>query len=369
MTHASGSWDKEDQVADTYIRRMGHGYGGGLWGAPALEEFQSALKGTDLIVHSRASNLYATLDNDDYFSYGGSIALGVRRANGGGASPPFYVSDLRRPGREHHEPLQRFMGQELRARYLNPKFAKEMMREGYAGARDIWKAVDYLWGWQVVYPETVDAAKWQEMHDVWVADRNELGIAQFFEENNPYARQGIAARMLEVVRKGYWDAPQETVRSLVRTYVESVAKHGPACDHLSCDNPELQRFTEQQAVALGAVAPATLERWKSEIERATGQSIETALAQRSADKERWHRAPSPEGSAPAQAEQPAVTGFKMVEVSDQESSEAHPPPPDALQYLLAFLGFLFFAINLVAGIATRVLTRAVMIPASAPAPV
>lgn len=341
MTHASGSWDTEAQVADTYIRRMGHGYGGGIWGESAEYEFRSALKDTDIILHTRASNLYSTLDNDDYFSYGGSIALGVRRANGGGASPPFYVADLRKPGAEHHEPLQRFLGQELRARYLNPEFGREMMREGYAGARHVWKAVDYLWGWQVVYPETVDAAKWQEMHDVWIDDRNGLGLKEFFEKENPYARQGIAARMIEVARKGYWQPSEATQRSLLRTYIESVNRDGPSCEHLSCDNPDLQKFVLDRSEKLGVASKEALQAFRAAIERATHKPIEAALIQRQQDKAQWHRPPQKAEPATQQVSakpQPKpVTGFKLEETKTEQHAHRHDTRSEQRQKVLALL--------------------------------
>lgn len=350
MTYASGSWDSEDQIADTYIRRMGHGYGGGLWGVAAEAEFRAALKDTDMILHSRASNLYATLDNDDYFSYGGSIALGVRRVNGGGsASPDFFVSDLRAPGEEHHERLERFMGQELRARYLNPEFAEEMMQEGYAGARHIWKATDYLWGWQVVYPEAVDDAKWQEMHEVWMMDRYDLGMEDFFEENSPYARQAIAARLLETVRKGYWDADDETLSELTQIYSDSVARLGPACGHLSCDNPELQAFIEETARRLEAVDEQTLMEARAAIEQSTGQTVEAALEQRLADKVVWHRAPQADSAQGNDAAQDAsVTGYEMVEV-ETTSSQSEPAQLQTWPALFSGLGLLGLAMCMTLG--------------------
>lgn len=347
MTHASGSWDSERQVAENYIRRMGHGFGGDLWGEPAPAAFRAALQDTDLIVHSRTSSLYATLDNDDYFSYGGSIALGVRRANNGGPSPDFYVTDLRRRGAERHETLERFMGQELRARYLSPEFAAQMMREGYAGARHIWKATDYLWGWQVVYPEAVDAAKWQEMYEVWLGDRHQLNIDEFFEQHSPHARQGIAARMLETVRKGYWDAPPQVRRHLTQIYVQSIETHGPACDHLSCDNPELQVFVQQTARLTEAVDAASLQAAMAAIEQATQRSIDAAMDERVADKARWHRAPAAAASAAqAAAAESAVSGYELTEevIAITPASPALPADPARwLAQLLLLLGMLLSA--------------------------
>ena len=334
MTASSGSWETEEQVGNNYIRRMGHGYGGGIWGEPMEREFRSALSDTDSIVHTRASKIYSTLDNDDYFSYGGSIALGVRTVDGG-ESPPFMVTDLRTPGKERHEPLERFLGQEFRSRYLNPRFAEAMMDEGYAGARHVWKAAEYLWGWQVVYPETVDGAKWTELYDVWMKDRYELDMEEFFEEHNPYAKQGIASRMLEAVRKGYWDAPQEIVDDLTQIYVEQVAEHDVACDHLTCDNPDLQDFIQERAEQVPGLDAQTIQQWIENVENATGKTIDEALQQRVADHQRWHQPQAIEEmeqnrqqEAPADSPRP-VEGYVMEEEKVIEHEQMQEPPPNA----------------------------------------
>jgi len=357
MTHASGSWDNESQVAENYIRRMGHAFGSGLWGQSAESAFRAALKDTDLIVHSRSSSLYATLDNDDYFSYGGSIALGVRHANGGGPSPDFYVTDLRQNGKEHHEPLARFMGQELRSRYLNPEFARQMMREGYAGARHVWKAADYLWGWQVVYPEAVDDAKWQEMYEVWLDDRYELNIDEFFEKNSPYARQGIAARMLETVRKGYWQPDDKTLSHLTQIYTESLASHGPACDHLSCNDPELQVFVQQTNARLGAVPADIMTTAMQSIENATQTGIAEALSQRQADKQKWHgpqnssaaRDVSAQNSPQTEPTEP-VSGYKMEEEQVQDNPHSHADHINGADVLAQWLLLLSLLVSLLSGV-------------------
>lgn len=334
MASASGSWETEDQFADNWIRRMSFGYGSGFWGEPMQAEFRSALAGTEAIVHTRSTKLYGTLDNDDYFSYGGSIAIGVRRVEGGD-SPPFYVTDLRTPGRERHVTLERFMGQELRSRYLNPAFVTAMRDEGYAGARHVWKATEYLWGWQVVYPEAVDASKWQELYEVWLEDRHELGLEEFFRESNPHARQGIASRMLETIRKGYWQAPKETRDRLAEIYVSEVAETGVACDHLTCDNPELQAFVAEAARSAG-VEPVKVKAWQSAVEQATGRTNAEALETRIRERRTWHRPPE---SAARETEARAEPGEATAppkpenrpEDAEAPSDEAETTPSEAVR--------------------------------------
>ena len=86
--------------------------------------------------------------------------------------------------------------------------------------------VEYLWGWDATAPEVIDDAKWKETFDVYVADKHQLGMQEFFEKNSPFAYQDITARMVETVRKGYWKADTATEKRLIEEYVDSVNRHG-----------------------------------------------------------------------------------------------------------------------------------------------
>lgn len=283
-TYASGSWDKEDQVAELYIRRMGNGYGGGIWGEAMKEEYESALSGTQAIIHSRASSLYSTLDNDDFFQFAGAIALGVRHVDKTKKSPDFVVSDLRVKGAEQQVSLERFQGAELRSRYFNPEYIKAMQKDGYDGARHIVKSVEYLWGWQVVMPEIVTAEKWQEFYEVWMKDRYNLKTNEFFEENSPHAKEAISGRMMEAVHKGYWNPTEEVKKDISKIYTETVAKHGVSCGHITCDNPELQQFIKGIAETNSSIKAADITKWIKKVETATGKSLPNAVAQRKKEK-------------------------------------------------------------------------------------
>jgi len=60
-----------------------------------------------------------------------------------------------------------------------------------------------------------------------------------FSEKHPYIYQSMTARMLEATRKGYWDAPDDVLETLVSEYAQSVVENGPACCHHTCGNPIL----------------------------------------------------------------------------------------------------------------------------------
>jgi cobaltochelatase CobN len=119
--------------------------------------------------------------------------------------------------------LERYMGREMRARYLNPKWIEAMLNEGYSGARMIRQVTDNLWGWQVTVPDAVGDAKWQEMFETYVQDRHALGIREKFKAaENLAAYKAMVDRMLTVIEKGYWQASPETVARLKQVQTELV---------------------------------------------------------------------------------------------------------------------------------------------------
>ena len=176
------SWTNEQQVAGVFFNRMSHLFGQGFWGTRAASGTNAdlspmllrlALKGAKGVVHSRSSNVYGAIDSDDFYQYLGGTAMAVREVNGKSAET--LVTDLSNPKAGETITLERYMGREMRARYLNPKWIEAMLNEGYSGARMIRQVTDNLWGWQVTVPDAVDGAKWQEMYETYVQDRHALG--------------------------------------------------------------------------------------------------------------------------------------------------------------------------------------------------
>lgn len=333
--YASGSWDKEEQVAALYIRRMGNGYGGGIWGESMETEFKASLSGVETIIHTDASNTYATLDNDDFFQFAGAIALGVRYVDKTKKSPDFLVSNLRVKGEEKNESLERFMGVELRSRYFNPEYIKAMEKEGYEGARHVMKGVEYMWGWQVMLPEVINAEKWQEFYEVWLKDRYNLKTAEFFEEHSPHAKESISGRMMEAVRKGYWTPTEEVKKDLAKMYAETVAKHGVSCGHNTCDNPELQQYIKGIAETNSNIPASAITKWIKNVETATKTSLPDALAKRIKDRADFadpskviaykpNQTPVDKNALKPTNQTEKVKGYVMKEEKTVEASNASP---------------------------------------------
>jgi cobaltochelatase CobN len=255
-----GSWDNEQQVADVFFKRMSHLFGQGFWGDQpgangtdpvlAADVLRLAFSGAKGVVHSRSSNVYGAIDSDDFYQYLGGTALAVRRVNGAGAET--LITDLSNPRAGETVTAQRYLGRELRARYLNPKWIEAMLKEGYSGARMVRQVTDNLWGWQVTVPEAVDAAKWQEMFETYVQDRNRLGIVEKFKAaENLAAYRAIVERMMAVTAKGYWTPAPATLAQLRQT----LAELAPA---VAAEDAAIKARAEQ-ATQRPTVAPAAPE--------------------------------------------------------------------------------------------------------------
>ncbi len=337
----SNTWDHEHQVADVYFMRMSHMFGQGFWGDKEEQGredmsralLKGALSGTKMTVHSRSSNLYATLDNDDFFQFLGGTAMAIRAVDG--KTPEVYVTSMSDPGAPKQETLEKVMGREMRSRYLNPEWIKGMMKGGYAGGRFIDKMVEHLWGWQVTVPEVVDEAKWNEIYEIYILDRNGLDIKGMFRQaGNMHAYQSLTARMLETVRKGYWNPDKKVRDTLVLEYTASVNETGLACCDHTCNNPQLTAFTAKALVSvpgLSGMAKGFLKALDT-VKYPGGQ--ERQKNRGSAQRNGGRQPPHASEQAPA-GKGITVTGYEMQEVGTSATSSA----PIPYLFLIGFIVF------------------------------
>jgi len=247
---ASNAWENDTVLGNLFIKRMSYIYGDGIWSSklasgedlsPLQEDlYKTNLQEVEAAVHHTNSNLYGFIDNDDVLQYLGGIGLAVRTVSG--KTPDMYVTDARDPESTAVSSLHNFFSKELRARYYNPQWIKGMMEQGYSGAREMDKFVENLWGWEAMLPDMVSEAVWNEVHDVYVRDKYDLGMKQFFDQNNPWASQALEGRMLETARKCRWHPDQATKADLVREYQRSVKDFGVTCCHHTCGNLLLNEY-------------------------------------------------------------------------------------------------------------------------------
>ena len=236
---ASGTWENEEAIANVYLDKMGYAYGEDFWGIQCRNLLEGNLKSVEASVHSSSSNLYDSLDNDDFFQYFGGMNLATRYVKGDGTTPEMYVSDTSNPDEAQIIGMQEYLSKDLRSRYFNDKWIEGMQNSGYSGGSMMSDFVNNLFGWEVSDPDLVDDTVWQEVYETYV---NDPSMKEWFKQNNPNAYQSVTARMLEAVRHDYWTPSEDVIESIAKEYEESVAENGASCCHHTCGNPLLHEF-------------------------------------------------------------------------------------------------------------------------------
>ena len=278
MASGSSKWDDPNQVVDVFENRVGYAFGGGKWGMEAKTAFKESLSHVDVTVHSKSSNVYGLMDNDDMFQYLGGLSMAVRKESG--KAPETLITQQQKRGRINVEDVGKTIGREMRARYLNPKWIEGMKAEDYAGARAMADFVEYLWGWDMTTPDKVDDAKWQQTYDVYVEDKYDLELKDFFEKASPWAYQSMTGRMLETHRKGYWQADQKELKTLAAEYAKSIVAKGIACCDHTCNNPLLNQMVVSIISLPGVVSPELVEQFKVAVEQMAQKNLDQQVEER-----------------------------------------------------------------------------------------
>jgi cobaltochelatase CobN len=220
LLEETGDWDSRRELVDVYLAERDYVYTEGCWGKPELGAYKAQLQGTDVILRNitRGGPLAAGWYN------GGNLCLVVKELTG--RKPDYFVSDLRNPGEEKVVLAEDAMKQDMRATLFNRNWIEGMMKEGYAGAQQMSGGVFSTLGWEINREKSISAETWQEITDIYVRDKKNLNIREFFDTNNPYALQGITQNLLEATRKGYWSPDAATLMEITTSYAQSVVRYG-----------------------------------------------------------------------------------------------------------------------------------------------
>ncbi|RRD79900.1 cobaltochelatase subunit CobN [Alloprevotella sp. OH1205_COT-284] len=261
MVMASDKWSTEQEIAEVYLNNMNAYYGDQKkWEEVQQHAFAAALTRTDVVIQPRQNNTWGALSLDHVFEFMGGMNLSVRNITG--KDPDAYLSDYRNRNRVRMQEVKEAIGVESRTTIFNPTYIREQMKGEAGAAGGFEEFVRNTFGWEVMKPNAIDNELWDEIYNVYVADKFDLGMRKYFEQKNPAALQGITAIMLESVRKGMWKANATQVAELAKLHTELIADHKAACTGFVCNNAALRKFISQKVDA------ATAQTYQKQIDAA-----------------------------------------------------------------------------------------------------
>lgn len=251
MVMSGDRWESEKEIADTYLNNMGAYYGSEKnWEAFRQYAFEAALTRTDAVIQPRQSNTWGALSLDHVYEFMGGLNLAVRNVTG--KDPDAYLSDYRNRNNVRMQEVKEAIGVESRTTIFNPTYIKEKMK-GEAGAANTFaEIVQNTYGWNVMKPKAIDKEMWDEIYNVYVKDKFNLGLQEYFEKQNPAALEEMTAVMMETVRKGMWKANEQQIADIAKLHTDLVNKYKPSCSGFVCDNAKLCEFIASKTDAQSA---------------------------------------------------------------------------------------------------------------------
>lgn len=308
-----GVWDDRAEITRVYRENMGYVYTRGIWGEQREGLYDAAISGTETIVRSWSSNMMSPLSNHHVYEYLGGLSMAIADANGG-VEPTAWIADVRNASGVEMREFQEVLRMDYRTQLFNEAWIKGMMGNGYAGAGQIAELTKNTFGWSVTRPNDVDNFIWNEIAAIYVQDKYELGMQQWFDQSNPHALQELAATLLEAHRKGMWDADAQTLAEVTETYVESVAEHGASAGLVTGGNEALSQHVQGIFDAPGStIAPEQFSRYQAQLAKSRGSRAAPNPA-----------APVP-APAPTPAPDPSVVEGQTLDVVEAESEERREP--------------------------------------------
>ncbi len=210
----ASAWKEEKDLSDIFIYWNGYAYGKGVPGKESHQQLVNSLKTVDVTYNKVVSDEYDLFGCCCYFGTHGGMTAAARHVSG--KEVKAYYGDTREPEHVEVRDLADEIRRVVRTKLLNPKWIEGMKEHGYKGAGDMMKRIGRVYGWEASTQE-VDDWIFDDITKTFVLDEE---MRKFFEENNPYALEEIARRLLEASQRELWDADPEVLEKLKEAYIE-----------------------------------------------------------------------------------------------------------------------------------------------------
>ena len=205
----TGKWEKEDELAEQFVRRKCYAYGAKDGATARPELMKLALGGASLSFQNIDSVELGATDIDQYVESLGGMNRAIVREKGG-APVPVYMGDNTGNGEGKVRTLQEQVALETRTRMLNPKWYEAQLASGYEGVRNLAGHVSTTLGWSAT-AGAVPQWVYTEVTETFVLDP---AMRERLADLNPNAAQGMTQRLLEANDRGYWTPDQATLDAL-----------------------------------------------------------------------------------------------------------------------------------------------------------
>lgn len=210
----ASAWKTEKDLSDVFLYWNGYAYGKGVFGEPAHGSLKQNLRTVDLTFNKTVTDEYDLTGCCCYFGTHGGMINAARVLSGKNIAN--YYGDTREQDRVSVRTLTEEMRRIARGKILNPKWIEGMKEHGYKGAGEISKRVGRVYGWQAT-AKAVDDSVFDDITQTFMMNEENR---KFFEDNNPWALEEMARRLIEAAERGLWNPAPDVKDALKDLYIE-----------------------------------------------------------------------------------------------------------------------------------------------------
>jgi cobaltochelatase CobN len=210
----ASAWKTEKDLSDVFLYWNGYAYGKGVFGEAAHRSLADNLKTVDVTFNKTVTDEYDLTGCCCYFGTHGGMINAARVLSGKNIAN--YYGDTREQDRVSVRTLTEEMRRIARGKILNPKWIEGMKEHGYKGAGEISKRVGRVYGWQAT-AKAVDDSVFDDIARTFMMNEENR---KFFEENNPWALEEIARRLIEAAERDLWNPAPDVREALKEIYIE-----------------------------------------------------------------------------------------------------------------------------------------------------
>ncbi len=210
---SAGVWEDEKELVDDYVNCMSFAYLKNQKIKKISKTFTENVSKIDIMSQVRDSSEYHITDLDHYFEFTGGIARVFKEINGKQAN--IYIADTTTKDIKI-DSIEKSIKEGAITRSLNPRWIKAMLAHKYHGGQKVAERVENILGLAAT-TNSVDKWIWDKAYYQYIENEE---IREALSENNKFAMMDIVKNMLQAESRGYWDATEEQIDNLKKTYLE-----------------------------------------------------------------------------------------------------------------------------------------------------
>lgn len=210
----ASAWNNEVDIAKVFTAFSGYAYGNGLKGMDASKEFVENVGNSDVSYEKTSSKRYDILTS----SFSASVQGGFESVKKGlsGESIKQYHGSTENKAKTVTSGMEQEIKRTMNETFFNPLWNDGITERGYNGASELMRRIQSIFEWQCLTNHIED----NELDQIVENYINDEKMSQWFKENNPYAREEISRRFLELYQRKRWNPDPGVFEKLKRSYVE-----------------------------------------------------------------------------------------------------------------------------------------------------